>query len=126
MSKNYDDEKLLYQFVAENHELLSRILDKCGSGEALGLLLRQHVEASKRQPGSLTVPSVAEFLGVSSRRVRALLTQGRIDGFKDDQGNWFVKSPLHVKPSHRGPDLQGYPARKLQPPKLKIIKSRQS
>jgi len=42
--------------------------------------------------GFLSVAEVADFLQVSQRRVRVLLSQGRIDGFKDDSDIWYVKT----------------------------------
>lgn len=62
----------------------------------------------------LNISDVADFLQVSERRVRTLLAQGRIAGFKDDSNTWRITFPLDIKPSKRGPDLQGYPARKLK------------
>jgi hypothetical protein len=59
------------------------------------------------------VKDVARFLGVSDRRVRALLAQGRIHAFKRKGGMWEVVWPLRVSPGRRGPDLKGYPVRRL-------------
>jgi hypothetical protein len=70
----------------------------------------------------LSVSDVADFLEVSERRVRTLLAQGRISGFKDDSGIWRVTCPLNVKPGKRGPDLRRYAIRKLQPRQLKVVK----
>jgi excisionase family DNA binding protein len=61
----------------------------------------------------LTVAKVANFLNVSDRRVRTLLSQGRIQGYKDDKGAWRVFWPLMVRPGRRGPDLKCYPVRKI-------------
>lgn len=58
------------------------------------------------------VKTVADFLGVSTRRVRVLLEQRRLPGYKD-RGIWRVIWPITVKPGRRGPDLKGYPARKI-------------
>ncbi|MGZ0018399.1 hypothetical protein [Nitrosomonas sp. wSCUT-2] len=71
---------------------------------------------------TLAISDVADFLEVSERRVRALLAQGRIDGFKDDSNIWRITCPLNIKPGKRGPDLRGYAVRKLQPRQLKVIK----
>jgi len=70
----------------------------------------------------LSVSDVADFLEVSDRRVRFLLSQGRIDGFKDDAGNWRVTCPVNIKPGKRGPDFKTYASRKLQPRQLKVLK----
>lgn len=69
----------------------------------------------------ITVKKAALFLGVSTRRVRALLAQGRIKGFKDTPfvftpessrvARWLVDWPLDVRPGKRGPDLQKFPIR---------------
>lgn len=69
----------------------------------------------------LTIPDVADFLEVSERRVRALLAQGRIAGFKDDSNIWRIACPLNIKPGKRGPDLRGYAVRKLQPRQLQVV-----
>lgn len=55
--------------------------------------------------------AVALTLGVSTRRVRALLAQGRIRGFKDKSGEWVVYWPFEVTPGKRGPDLRRFPVR---------------
>jgi len=70
----------------------------------------------------LSISDVADFLEVSHRRVRALLVQGRISGFKGAGGIWYINAPLSIKPGTRGPDLHGYPARKLQPRNLKLVR----
>ena len=36
----------------------------------------------------LSISDVADFLEISERRVRVLLAQGRIEGFKDDSNIW--------------------------------------
>jgi len=38
----------------------------------------------------LSISDVADFLEVSERRVRTLLSQGRIAGFKDDSNIWRI------------------------------------
>lgn len=60
------------------------------------------------------VSEVAAFLKVSERRVRLLLSQGRISGHKDAFNIWRVYYPLDVRPGKRGPDLRGYPSRLLK------------
>jgi len=70
----------------------------------------------------LSISDVADFLGVSERRVRTLLLQGRIAGFKDDSNIWRITRPLDIKPGTRGPDLHGYASRKLQPRQLAVFK----
>ncbi len=69
----------------------------------------------------VSVKKVAQFLGVSQRRVRVLLSQGRIRGFKDKPlvmtpeasrvARWYVDWPLDVRPGTRGPDLHKFPIR---------------
>ena len=63
--------------------------------------------------GLVDVKAVARFLGCSDRRVRVLLAQGRIFGVKIEDGTWRAFWPLNVRPGRRGPDLRGYPVRKL-------------
>jgi hypothetical protein len=70
----------------------------------------------------LSVSDVSDFLGCSDRRVRALLAQGRIAGFKDESGIWRISCPFSVKPGKRGPDFRAYASRKLQPRQLKVLK----
>jgi len=62
-----------------------------------------------------TVSEVAKFLEVTDRRVRTLLSQGRISGFKDESDIWRVHAPLNIKPGKRGPDFRAYASRKLLP-----------
>ena len=65
--------------------------------------------------GYLTVSEAAKFLEVSERRVRYLLAQGRIDGFKDERDIWHINLPLDIKPGKRGPELRGFATRQLPP-----------
>lgn len=60
---------------------------------------------------SIDVAKAAALLGVSERRVRTLLLQGRMGGYKDGYGHWFVRYPLQILPGKRGPDLHRYPTR---------------
>lgn len=53
----------------------------------------------------LTVAEVARFLEVSPRRVRFLLTQGRIHGFKDSRNIWRISVPFRITRNLRGPQL---------------------
>ena len=51
----------------------------------------------------LTVQEVADFLQISPRRVRALLAQGRILGFKDSRNIWRISVPFRMTVNLRGP-----------------------
>lgn len=44
---NLEDKKILEQMCRENHDLISRMVEKCGSFERFAVLLRQHVEYIK-------------------------------------------------------------------------------
>ena len=82
----------------------------------------------------ITVKKAALFLGVSPRRVRALLAQGRIKGVKNKPfvctpdssrvARWLVDWPLDVRPGKRGPDLQKFPIRDVlwSPKPLKVVR----
>ncbi len=69
----------------------------------------------------ISVDKAAKFLGVTPRRVRALLSQGRIRGYKAKPlvyvaggsrvSRWMVEWPLDVRAGKRGPDLQRFPIR---------------
>lgn len=119
---NDDDKKLFDQMLLNYGELLLRIHASFGSDKSFVDAIICGIDRVQKPEQSLGVPEVAEFLGMSQRRVRVLLSEGRIDGFKDERDNWRIKSPLGIKPSKRGPDLRAYPARKLQPRKLKLVK----
>lgn len=64
------------------------------------------------------VHQAARFLGCSERRVRALLLQGRLFGMKQRR-TWCIPWPLNLTAGTRGPDLKGYPVRKLKKPAQK-------
>jgi hypothetical protein len=64
----------------------------------------------------LKVDRVAQFLGVSARRVRVLLAQGRLSGLKTEGNVWQVFWPLDVRPGKRGPDLRHFPIRRITNP----------
>lgn len=53
----------------------------------------------------LTVDRAAKLLGVSTRRVRALLAQRRLPGFKDSKQVWRLFS-LSVTSGKRGPKMK--------------------
>jgi hypothetical protein len=59
----------------------------------------------------VTVPQVAKALKISERRVRKLLTDKRMKGFKRKDGTWLISIPLQIKPGNRGPELKSYPSR---------------
>jgi hypothetical protein len=71
----------------------------------------------------VSVDRVADFLGCSTRRVRALLQQGRISGYKDN-GAWVVNWPIQVTPGRRGPDLRRYAIRKVVKPSLRLVQGK--
>lgn len=53
--------------------------------------------------GFIEIRFAARYLGVSTRRIRALLAQGRLTGYKDERDIWMVDSTLQVRPGKRGP-----------------------
>lgn len=55
-----------------------------------------------RMKSEITVAEASEYLGCSTRRVRALLSQGRMTGHK--QGLiWVVSYPIQCTVGQRGP-----------------------
>ena len=54
----------------------------------------------------VAVSFVAKDWGVSSRRIRALLAAGRLDGCRQDNGYWKVWHPYRVVFGLRGPALK--------------------
>jgi len=54
---------------------------------------------------------VAKRLGISERRVRKLLSSGRMSGVKQKNGRWLVDWPLQITSGKRGPDMESYPTR---------------
>jgi len=54
---------------------------------------------------------VAKRLSISERRVRQLLTSGRMSGKRLENGRWLVDWPLQITPGERGPDMASYPTR---------------
>lgn len=59
----------------------------------------------------IDVATSAAMLGVSTRRVRALLSEGRMRGVKGSSGVWLVAFPFSISPGRRGPDLRRFPTR---------------
>lgn len=59
----------------------------------------------------VSVSQVAKRLSLSPRRVRFLLSSGRMAGHKQDNGRWLVLWPLRITPGARGPDMFSYPTR---------------
>ena len=64
----------------------------------------------------VAVSFVAKDWGVSSRRIRALLAAGRLEGRRQDNGYWEVYHPYRVVYGLRGPALkrQKKPDRKAE------------
>ena len=62
-------------------------------------------------PFLVKVSAVAKRLGISPRRVRHLLTSGRMAGVKSPTGRWSVIWPLQITPGKRGPEMKSYPSR---------------
>jgi len=59
----------------------------------------------------VTVSQVAKRLSISGRRVRQLLSTGRMSGVKQENGRWIIDWPLQITSGKRGPDMNGYPTR---------------
>ena len=45
-----------------------------------------------------TVQDVANFHGITPQRVRRLLSEGRIKGFKDSRDIWCIPYPFDIRP----------------------------
>lgn len=56
-------------------------------------------------PEYIDTAKAAEYMGCSSRRVRALLSQGRMSGKKEGQ-DWLVQFPIQCTVGKRGPLVQ--------------------
>src|SRR5258706_1396887 len=66
--------------------------------------LDQRVKSLRSSGVWITVTEAARQLGVSTRRVRALVASGRLFGFKfTGGGRWKVGIPLAVSPGKRDP-----------------------
>lgn len=59
----------------------------------------------------VTVSQVAKRLSISERRVRELLSSGRMLGIKQSNGQWFVHWPLIITAGKRGPEMKNYPTK---------------
>lgn len=59
----------------------------------------------------VTPSQVAKRLSISERRVRQLLSTGRMSGIKHGNGRWLVDWPLRITSGKRGPDMVAYPTR---------------
>lgn len=53
----------------------------------------------------LSVSFIADAYGVSTRRIRALLAEGRIKGRQLENGFWEVSFPPTVRLGRRGPQI---------------------
>jgi hypothetical protein len=56
----------------------------------------------------LPVSMVAMEWGVSSRRIRALLCAGRLEGTRHENGYWDVHYPYRIIEGRRGPVMRKY------------------
>lgn len=61
--------------------------------------------AAKGMVGFVTVSMAARTLGVTPRRVRALLSSKRLTGWLHENGYWRVRYPLQYCIGTRGPTL---------------------
>lgn len=73
----------------------------------------------------VNVAKIAKTLGCSDRRVRALLAQGRIKGYRQGNGRWWVYWPLDIRPGTRGPDLRQMATRHFLKPTKAVSPPRQ-
>ena len=62
-------------------------------------------------PGSVDVATVALYLGVTTRRVRALCMHRRLSAWKNPTGAWEIRWPVVVNLGTRGPRLGQKPKR---------------
>ncbi|MBM3932741.1 MAG: DUF2283 domain-containing protein [SAR202 cluster bacterium] len=76
-------------------------------GEAPFDLKLSSIVASKRK---VTTSVAAREMGISVRRLQALLQQGRVEGAERVGRDWLVPLPAEVRPGLRGP--QGVAKRK--------------
>lgn len=66
----------------------------------------------------LPVSVVAKEWGISARRVRALLSTGRLQGRQQENGYWEVCYPYTLTEGRRGPVMRKYAAKK---PELRLV-----
>lgn len=78
--------------------------------------LERRYERAKLVPVSL----VAKEWGVTSRRIRVLLTEKRLDGWKSANGQWFVRRPYSFTDGARGPRLKR--DRMPEKPRLTVVR----
>lgn len=78
----------------------------------------------RQQLGSdlwVPVSFVADAHGVSTRRIRALLAEGRIDGRQLENGFWQVSWPLRIQLGRRGPQIAFLQPKASKRPELKTV-----
>ena len=59
--------------------------------------------AGKQLTVPLTCAEAAKQVGLSSRRLRQLLAQGRVKDAQLIGGSWIVAAPVEILPAARGP-----------------------
>ena len=72
-------------------------------------------------PSVVPVSSVARDWNISPRRVRVMLTEGRLEGRQLENGYWEVFYPYRYMFGTRGPQIKRQ--RELPPPRKRIPKS---
>ena len=103
-----------YFTPTEDERILKRLDD---DGEVIGFLIHEmstlkHLEpiefelaseAPAADVANVTVREAAIRLGVSERRVRKLVRDGRVRGAAKTGAEWLIPTPVEVIPGKRGP-----------------------
>ena len=103
-----------YFTPTDDERILKRLDD---DGEVIGFLV--HEISTLREPGpvefelaseapdgdvvNITVREAAIRLGVSERRMRKLVFDGRVRGATKTRAEWLIPTPVEVIPGRRGP-----------------------
>ena len=103
-----------YFTLTDDERILKRLDD---DGEVIGFLIHEMSTLKQPEPvefeleseapagdvANVTVREAAIRLGVSERRVRKLVRDGRVRGAIKAGSEWLIPTPVEVIPGRRGP-----------------------
>lgn len=96
-------------------------LDEMNEKELDSLRLRVATNEKLGQETWLPVSFMAHAYGVSARRMRVLLAEGRIRGRQLENGYWEVAYPPRLRIGRRGPQMNFLRPKAEAKPELRVV-----
>ncbi|MDO8207406.1 MAG: hypothetical protein Q7T38_06250 [Gallionella sp.] len=96
-------------------------IEEMNEAERHSLALRIETNEKLGQETWFPVSFMAHAYGVSARRMRVLLAEGRIRGRQLENGYWEVAYPPRLRIGRRGPQMNFLRPKAAKKPELKVV-----